>query len=251
MRALALVMLLLAAPAGAERVVADLSQDRVSITTDFDGSEILVFGAVVREAPEPEGEPLAIVVTVRGPREDVTVRRKARRAGIWINASSVDVLAAPSFYAVASSAPLGTVLSPEEDERWRITTARALGAPGTATMARDRPGFLEALIRIRTEQGHYGTAEADVSVRDGTLFSTEIALPADLTEGYYATRIFLLRDGAVVDSFATSIFVQKVGLERWLHARAHEDPLFYGLLSLAIAVAAGWGASAVFRYVRG
>jgi hypothetical protein len=31
---------------------------------------------------------------------------------------------------------------------------------------------------------------------------------------------------------------------------AHELPLLYGLLSLAIALAAGWGASAAFRYLR-
>jgi hypothetical protein len=28
---------------------------------------------------------------------------------------------------------------------------------------------------------------------------------------------------------------------------AHENPMLYGLMSLAIAIAAGWGASAAFR----
>lgn len=236
--------------AGAEELVADLSQDRVSISTNFEGSEILVFGAIKRDAPEPMAERLAIIVTVAGPREDVTIRRKARVAGIWVNAESVDVLDAPSFYAVSSSAPLTSALDPEEDERWRITTPRAMTAPGSSTLPQRDLDFLEALIRVRTAEGTYGTAETSVSVRDGTLFSTEIALPADLTEGNYNTRIFLTRDGRVVDSYATSIYVQKVGLERWLFTRAHHDPLLYGLMSLAIAVAAGWGASALFRYIR-
>ncbi len=47
------------------------------------------------------------------------------------------------------------------------------------------------------------------------------------------------------------IGVRKVGLERWIYTLAHEQPLIYGLLSLAIAIAAGWSASAVFRYIRG
>jgi hypothetical protein len=54
----------------------------------------------------------------------------------------------------------------------------------------------------------------------------------------------------VIDSRETVIFVQKVGLERFLFTLAHEAPLIYGLLSIAIAIAAGWGASAVFRYLR-
>ena len=54
-----------------------------------------------------------------------------------------------------------------------------------------------------------------------------------------------------MDNFETKIEVSKVGLERFLYNLAHDRPLIYGLLSLAIAIAAGWMASAVFRYMRG
>ena len=68
-------------PAAAEEsVVLGLSRDKVSITTRFDGSEILIFGAVKRETPIP-AEPLDVIVTVAGPSESVVVRRKARRLG--------------------------------------------------------------------------------------------------------------------------------------------------------------------------
>ncbi|CTQ33379.1 TIGR02186 family protein [Jannaschia rubra] len=240
----------LALPAGAEEIVADMSQDRIAISTDFDGSEILIFGAIKREEPQPDASQMAILVTVAGPREDVTVRRKERRFGIWVNTDAVDVSGAPSFYAVASTIPLSRALTPEEDERWRITAPRAILAPGMATMSRDDPAFLDALIRVRTDSRNYAIADDSVTLRDATLFSTEIDLPSDLTEGNYDTRIFLTRDGMVVDSYATSIFVQKVGLERWIYTLAHEQPLIYSFLSLFIAISAGWGASAVFRYIR-
>ena len=45
--------------------------------------------------------------------------------------------------------------------------------------------------------------------------------------------------------------MRKVGLERWIYNLAHERQLIYGILSLVIAIAAGWMASAVFRYMRG
>ncbi|OYU16591.1 MAG: hypothetical protein CFE34_20235, partial [Rhodobacteraceae bacterium PARR1] len=49
MRRLALILSLLAAPAMAEeKIVSGLSQNRVSITADFDGSELLLSGAVTR-----------------------------------------------------------------------------------------------------------------------------------------------------------------------------------------------------------
>jgi uncharacterized protein (TIGR02186 family) len=75
----------------AETVVAGLSRDAISITTNFEGSEILIFGAVSRVAPPPEGSELHVIVTVEGPPRPVTVRRKARRFGIWVNTDAIEV----------------------------------------------------------------------------------------------------------------------------------------------------------------
>ena len=69
---------LVCASAQAEEVVLGLSQDRVQITATFDGDEILIFGAVKRETPIPEGDPLQVIITVAGPSESLTVYRKAR-----------------------------------------------------------------------------------------------------------------------------------------------------------------------------
>ncbi|MEO0371845.1 MAG: TIGR02186 family protein, partial [Pseudomonadota bacterium] len=71
---LTLCLLLLALPARAEEVVLGLSQDEVAITATFDGSQILVFGAVKREEPIPAGPPLQVVVAASGPSEPLLVR---------------------------------------------------------------------------------------------------------------------------------------------------------------------------------
>ena len=79
------VLLLLAFPAGAqEKVVAGLSQKWVSIDANFDGTGILIFGAVKREAPPPDAGPLEVVIAVAGPSHPVTVRKKARKLGIQL-----------------------------------------------------------------------------------------------------------------------------------------------------------------------
>ena len=103
---LLLLLLVFALPARAEEVVLGLSKEIVQISTDFDGSDILIFGAIKRETPI-EADPLQVIVTVAGPHQPVTVWRQARRFGIWVNAHSVEVDAAPSFYAIATSAPGG------------------------------------------------------------------------------------------------------------------------------------------------
>ena len=101
-----IAFIMLTLPAMAEEVVLGLSKDEVAITTSFDGSDVLIFGAVKREAPIPEGDPLEVIITVSGPSEAVRVRRKEKRFGIWVNVDAVEIDEAPSFYAVATSEPL-------------------------------------------------------------------------------------------------------------------------------------------------
>ena len=233
-----------------EQVVAGLSSDAVAITASFDGSDILIYGAVKRETPIPPGASLEIIVTIEAPAQALTVWRKERRMGIWLNAESVEIGAAPGFYAVATSGPLDRILDPEWDSRYRISLPLALRAFGGKLNVEDAVPYTEALIRLREANGLYRLEEGSVKLVDQTLFRADISLPANLIEGDYKTRIFLLRDGEVVDVYRAPIEVRKVGLERWLYRLAFDQPLLYGLMSLAVAVAAGWGASAVFRKIR-
>jgi uncharacterized protein (TIGR02186 family) len=245
-----ILLMCLALPASAEQVVLGLSKDKVDITTSFDGSEILIFGAVKREVPIPQGEPLEVIITVSGPSLPVTVRRKEKRFGIWINTDVLEVDKAPSFYAIATSAPLTKALTDTEDLRHRVSIPRAIRSVGAPQNITDAENFTDAVIRIRTENQLYQLLQEYVVVDEQTLFRTAIEMPANLTEGNYVIRIFLTRGGEVVSSYDTQIDVHKVGLERWLFSLSRQQPLIYGLMSLAIAIAAGWGASAIFKLFR-
>lgn len=241
---------LTALPAIAEEIVLGLSSDQVSINTNFDGSEILIFGAVKRQEPIIDEPRLQVIVTVSGPSEAITVRRKEKRFGIWVNIDAVEVDRAPSFYAIATSTLLGLSLSETEDQRHRVSIPRAIRSVGAPQNITDSETFTQALIRIKSRSDQYQLNEGTVSVDEQTLFRTAIKLPAALTEGDYETRIFLTRGGEVVSKYETSIFVRKVGMERWLYALSRNNAFLYGLMSLAIAIAAGWGASAIFSAFR-
>ncbi|MBR9650881.1 TIGR02186 family protein [Thalassovita aquimarina] len=232
-----------------EEIVLGLSQSEVAITARFDGSDMLIFGAIKRETPIPE-VPLEVIIAIEGPSAPITVRRKDRRFGIWVNTAELQVESAPAFYAVASSGPLDQVLDRIENERYDITVDRAIQTVSRTVEFGNTQDFTKALIRIQKENGSYQQLENAVAVDQQTLFRTSIALPSNLTEGDYRARIFLTRSGSVVSHFETVIDVHKVGLERFLYNLAHEQAPVYGLLSIIIAVLAGWGASTAFRLIR-
>ena len=238
-------------PASSQEIVLGLSKQEIGITAFFDGSEILIFGALKHQnKASSEGE-LDVVITIASPRVPVTVRRKENRFGIWVNVDSLEVDLAPNFYAVATSGPFDQVVSQASDLWHQISVQRMIRAVSGLEKL-DRPeDFTKAVVRIRENEGLYQTLTGAVTLQDQTLFSASVTLPANLVEGIYTSRIFLMSDGDVIAQHQTAIDVRKVGIERWLYNLAHQRPVVYGLLSLAIAIFAGWAAAAAFRVVRG
>ena len=110
MRWLALLLLIAAAPAAAQggadapRLIADVSQSRIDIEYSFAGAELLIFGAIQYPGGRTPEQSPDVVVIVRGPPEPITVRRKEKVLGIWMNVRAVRFETAPGFYAVATSA---------------------------------------------------------------------------------------------------------------------------------------------------
>ena len=235
-----------------ERIVSGLSQTDVAITATFEGSKIFVYGAIERDwFPQP-GEPAAdVIVSITGPSAPITVRKKDRIGVIWANSDSLVISAAPSFYAVAATGPLEEILAPVDDSNHKISLDKAVFIAGLAAFAGvDVDEFRRAAIRLRERSGLYDESAGNVRLRGPTLFSTQFELPANIVEGDYSARVFLLREGRVRDVFSTVIAVRKTGLERLIYTTAQEQPLIYGIISILVALLAGWGASEIFRQLR-
>lgn len=248
---LALLLLILATPLRAGEIVGALSQNRVSLTANFSGTEILIFGAIRQDAARIEEDaPFDIIIVVEGPREPVAIRRKDRVLGIWVNTEQALMASVPSFYAVATTGPLAQILSPDEDARLRISPAQAIRAEQIVGGGGDPAAFSEALLRLRARAEAYRALDRWVFLDRDILFRANVRLPANLTEGAYTTRMYLVREGQVVHQFRTAIFVRKEGIERWLSQMAYDQPLLYGLMALLLALVAGWGASEATRFLR-
>lgn len=229
-----------------ETVVSELSQNGVSITANFDGSEIFIFGAIKRDAPVNDATGnLGIIIEVSGPPLEALVRRKERKFGIWVNAAAVPVERAPSFYTLAATAPIEELVS--EAER----SLRNLGLDFAVRVHNEKDEeFREAVIRIHQDDGRYAAEVTPVTLTEETLFTTKVAMPVNVVEGDYTVKTLLVRDMKVISTSTSIITVRKAGIERWLYTLAHEHAMIYGLMSLAVALIAGWGASAIFRLIR-
>ena len=106
-RALVLLGLVPLLMAQAEpKLVPDISARSIEIRYSFTGAQLLLFGAILYPGGRVPRDPADVIVVLKGPVEPILVREKQKIAGIWMNADSNRFRSAPSFYAVASSAPV-------------------------------------------------------------------------------------------------------------------------------------------------
>jgi uncharacterized protein (TIGR02186 family) len=250
--AVLLLLMLLPGPVVAqETVVTGLSTENIALNANFDGSQLFVFGAIRRNAPIPdEAKPLDVIITIKGPEKPVTVRRKARWFGIWVNEAAVGVRETPSFYAIASTRPMRDLLTETERLRYGIGMDQAVRKVESYPGVEDTRPFAEAVVRLREQAGLYEQLDGAVDLAEDTLFSAEVALPANIVEGNYQTEFFLVRAKKVISSGSATIVVEKTGIERWLYNLAQDRPFLYGLFSVALALTAGWLAAAAFRIAK-
>ncbi|MEM7397369.1 MAG: TIGR02186 family protein [Pseudomonadota bacterium] len=230
-----------------ERVQADISTREVAIQSDFSGIEILIFGSIdFSDARMPSQSTYDVIALVRGPDDSITVRRKTRVAGIWVNGRSATYPDAPSFYAVLSSRPVRAITSNETLHGLGIGLSELDFGRETAGNPQEQ-SFESALIRLMEERNLYKEDDSGVVFIGRSLFRATVALPANVPTGRYRVEVYLFRDGDLASKTKGSLEVNKVGMEATIYNLAFHQPFLYGLLGIAIAVLAGLMGWIAFR----
>lgn len=226
-------------------LVTDISSHLVSVTSDFTGTELLLFGAINIDNDEEGPNRGDVLVVVRGPENDVIVRRKERVAGIWVNTKAIEFSRVPSFYALASNRPVQEIAPPDVLNRLRIGPSR-LNFRATESEQETLP-FEEAIVRQKSLANLYSDQETAVYFLGDTLFRTTIAIPTNVPVGDYIAEFYLFKDGELLGAQSSPLFIKKSGLGRQIYDFAYDYPALYGIAAILLALLAGWIASAIFR----
>jgi uncharacterized protein (TIGR02186 family) len=236
---LVLLLMCWGSAARAEALVADLTSHLIAITTGFTGASVVLFGAT-------DG-PGDVIVAVRGPDREMTVRRKSRVAGIWVNTQQVTFVNLPSFYAVAASRPIADILSPAAAAFYRLGIANLKLAASTPAPSVVVDAFRTALERTQQEAGLYVERISKVDFLGERLFRATITFPSNVPTGTYLIEVFLVRDKDIVSGQTTPLVVSRVGVDAAVFEFSTRQPGFYGAIAVLTAVVAGWLASLPLR----
>jgi uncharacterized protein (TIGR02186 family) len=238
-----------ASPAAAERLVLSLSTNLVAIGSNYTGARLVAFGVIERDTQTVSRVgPYDVVVTVRGPREGVTVREKERLGPIWLNRSQQKFVEVPSFLAVTSTRAIEDAASEEMRRRYRLGVRAVVNAPEfTVGRGGEEDKFRQALVRLKGKDRLYLENPRGVTFVTGEFFRAPISLPATAPVGNYDVEVSLLADGVVVARRNASFELVKTGLEEQISEFARDRPVMSGFVTAAMALFFGWLASVIFR----
>ena len=244
--------------AAPKQIVADLSNSRVDITSSYHGTELLLFGAY-------EGMPGDdIILVVQGPATDIIQRRKAKRAGIWVNVETKIWQQAPSFYHVFATDDLSSITDEQGLGNASVgplsgglsftsgTDDSGNGHGGGTPLSSGaaiagNPEQQDNLRRNMQANGLWQVLPSSIFTQQDMLFRASLSLPSNIPPGEYSVRVLHFRDGVALSEQATDMNVRKAGLSALIYRFAHDYSALYGIFAIIFAVASGWLAAAAFR----
>ncbi len=219
-------------PAFASPLVGDISQYRIEMDANFNGTRLFLYGA--------RNDVGDVVVVVRGPSKHYMLRKKEPVGGIWVNRARMKLYDVPGFYAIASSKPLDDIDASALFARLKIGLPNLFTPPASSfTLARHNE-FTAALIEYQQQRRLYTAEPVSLKFMGEMLFKATIEFPDTIPQGEYTAEMYLLRDGEIAGLQSIPITVNKTGVDAFLYNFAHQSPFLYGITAVLLALAAGW-----------
>jgi uncharacterized protein (TIGR02186 family) len=229
------------------RLVPDISSRSIEIRYSFSGAQLLLFGAILYPGGRVPRRPADVIVVLKGPVEPILVREKQKIAGIWMNADSNRFRSAPSFYAVASSAPVRQLVDERTAAIYELGLQDLQLSPGGGALPDKERRFEAGLLELRGREGLYAEHPHGVEISEGVLYRARIGIPSQVPVGTYTAETFLVSDGKVIAAATKEIQIDKSGFERFVALAARRHGILYGLAAVMMSLALGWAAAIAFQ----
>jgi uncharacterized protein (TIGR02186 family) len=223
-----------------------LVPDQIRVGTFYRGAKIDVSADILK------CDGAVIIFTSEG--ENVTLNRKGRVAGIWLNVAQVTVSNAPEAYILETSDELENFCPPEKRQQL------GLGEEYLRKRIKficDEPlvgSEFDEFLRLKTKSGTYNV-NIGVGLKpagSGRLKLTAVLpIPATVPPGTYRVLLYTFKDGEPVQMGMSTLQIEQVGLARLMSRLARNRAALYGVFAVVIAMTAGIGMGIIFNLSRG
>ena len=226
-------------------VISDVDKSDIELSTRFDGTSILVFGAL-----SSENNRTSLLVEIIGPPTSLDIRKKVQIWGIWISKKIAQFQNIPSFYQISISNPEHPILKEIEYQRLKSNFYDSLEIISSSEKGYGPEKYFGELTRLKKKIGNLVTFKEKINIIENKLFSHKVNLPKKIHPGIYKIKMTLIdQKGKELSKSEHSVKVSKVGVQEFLSSNSKNNPVFYGLFSVTIALFLGFSAAQLFRWL--
>lgn len=215
----------------------------IQITLFYHGVPVEITG---QAAP---GEDVFVKVTPSEQKE-FHLKYKGKAAGIfWMKLGTLVFKNLPSTYLLASSGPVDKVLSQAEREKEgagfdALQKKAEITAEKGAMPAGD---WFAQFIDFKKKEKLYAVQEGAVKVEADGKYHFTLDWPFQAPPGNYKVETITAKNGHVTGRSEAMIKVELTGAVAMLAKMSSDNRAMYGILSILVAIAAGFGVGMIFK----
>ena len=238
------VLLLYCSSSSAELTI-NANHDHIKIDFFYHGSEVSVSGTA------DAGTDLIVKITASDGHEKL--KQKGKAAGfLWMNTGTLKFEKTPDLYLIHSTKDIDDMLSKGETDKYvigypalerHIEISPVLNDEERAKWFDEFMRYKEASRLYAVSSGQIKTATAGKTQK----YYIQMDWPYQALPGEYIVTVYAVKDKKVIEKAETAVKVEQVGIIKALSDMAKNNGALYGIISIVIALGAGFGVGLIFR----
>ena len=221
------------------------NHDHISIDFFYNGSAVSVSGL------SDAGTDLIIKIAAQDGHE--MLKQKGKAAGLlWMNMGTLKFEHAPNLYFIHSTKKIDDILSMEEMNNYVIGYSALSKHIEIAPVTNDeeRTRWFSEFIRYKEASNLYVVSSEQIKTTNENgkqKYYIKTDWPYQAPPGEYLVTVYAVKDKKIIEKAETKVFVEQVGIIKMLSGMAANNGAMYGIISIVVALGAGFGVGMVFR----
>jgi uncharacterized protein (TIGR02186 family) len=225
--------------------------DNIKIGFFYHGDTVTISGEL-DTGRYGDQDPIDLVVKIASPDGHQSFRKKGKIGGLlWMTVGNLKFEHVPNLYLLHSTGKLEDVLDPEEmwkNEIGYLSLKRRVEIDPLVS-DEEKTRWFNEFVKYKEVSGLYASSSGGITtnMESGQLtYHIKMAWPYQAPPGDYLATVYAIKNKKITEKTETKIHVEQVGAVKTLAEMAKTSAAFYGLISILVALTAGFGVGVIF-----
>jgi uncharacterized protein (TIGR02186 family) len=227
------------------QLTAKANHDHIKIDFFYHGSTVGVSGI------SDPGVDLVIKLTSADGHQ--LLKKKGKVAGLlWMNVGEIGLEHVPNVYFLHSTKNIEDILSRNEMDKYGIgyqAIERRLEMT-PAVSKEEKTKWFNEFIKFKESSNLYAVSSGKISIKEkdgGQDYYISTKWPHQAPPSKYLVTVYAIKGKKVIETATADVLVEQTGMVKTIADMAKNKGAFYGIISIAAALGAGFGVGMIFR----